>query len=320
MKNYHINGNELLVYMPEKQKFVKIDEGEINNVYDVFISVKNKGSLNLYQETDIGLFAGPKNVHEATAVGGLVIFRRQSTWRYGGFSDQEKVLGTAVDEMPGVYRKSHGELVILAGSDFGVEQPFISGFRLGVTPQAVKYKSLRKLENLCLVNNQESVIHTLSRGELLLLEQTDGSYLALRPLRKIAVQYYSGSYIQFKTNENQAAVLAFENGVYHKIYEGENLYNLKNAIIRKEGGQVQLLQYSRRSARLEVIAGGSQADIAGDPNGAPDSSDTILTIDGKKWLVWDGCLQKVISDPEAEKQPEKWSLWKWLGINRYSKP
>ncbi len=320
MKNYHINGNELLVYMPEKQKFVKIDEGEINNVYDVFISVKNKGSLNLYQETDIGLFAGPKNVHEATAVGGLVIFRRQSTWRYGGFSDQEKVLGTAVDEMPGVYRKSHGELVILAGSDFGVEQPFISGFRLGVTPQAVKCKSLRKLENLYLVDNQESVIHTLSRGELLLLEQTDGSYLALRPLRKIAVQYYNRDYIQFKTNENQAAVLSFENGVYHKIYEGENLYNLKNAVIRKEGGQVQLLQYSKSSARLEVIAGGSQADMAGDPNGAPDSSDTILTIDGKKWLVSDGCLQKVISDPEAEKQPEKWSLWKWLGINRYSKP
>lgn len=320
MKNYQIKDNELFVYMPEKQKLVKIDEGEINNIYGVFISVKNKGSLNLYQETDIGLFAGPKHVHEAAAVGGMVIFRRQNTWRYGGFCDEEKVLGTSVAEMSGVYRKACGELVILLGSDFGVKQPFISNYTLGITPQTVKYKSLMKLDNLCLVDDPEAITHTPSRGELLLLEQTDGSYLALRPLWTIVVKFYSNDYIQFKTNENQAVVLAFENGAYHKIYEGENLYNLKNAIVCKDGEQVQLLQYSRKNAGLEVVARGSQVTMSGDIAGGSDSFDMILTIDDKKWFVSDGCLRKVISDPETEKQqPENWSLWKWFSIGRYFK-
>ncbi len=318
MKNFQINGNELLVYMPEKQKLVKIDEGEINNVHDVFISVKNKGSLNLYQETDIGLFAGPKNVHEAVPIGGLVVFRRQSIWRYGGFFDQEKVLGTVVEEMPGVYRKVHGELVILVRNYPEEKLPFISNYWPSVKPQTVKYKSLMKVTDLYL--EQQENEYSSSREELLLLEQTDGSYLALRPLRKIAVQFYNGPYIQFKTNENQAVVLAFENGAYHKIYEGENLHNLKNAIIRKDGEQIQLLQYCRSSVRLEVIARGSRLSLVEDPEGRRD---TMLTLDDKKWLVSVGCLRKVILDSETEaskQKPEKWSLRKWFGIGRYSKP
>lgn len=310
MKNYQIKGNELFVYMPEKQKLVKIDEGEIKQD-KFFISVKHKGSLNLYQETDIGLFAGPKNVHEAVFVMGLVIFRRQSTWRYGGFSDQEKVLGTAIEEMSGVYRKAHGELTVI------IAQPYIEGCPHAVI-ETIKYKSLNKV------------------ADMLLIERADGRIIVFGSCYGI-VKYWMQLFVQYKTDEVHTVVLAWQGGnCYQKIYEGENLHDLKNVIIRRESDKIQMLQYNDQKKQLVVIAEGSKTTLNPVPS-KPDSSDTmkekewwkkdntpdaVLAIDDKEWWVKDNCLQGVKFDPNAKaekQQPENWSLWKWFSIGRYFK-
>lgn len=303
MKNYDIRGNELLVYMPEKQKLLKIDEGEIKKDH-FFISVKNKGTYTLYYETDFGLVRGPKNVNEFKFICGFITFRRQNFWHYGGITDSEQLLGTAVEEMTGVYCKARGELNLIIKQPTLKKFPFVNHYEIEVGVEMIKYKNLKKI------------------GKLLLIERSDGDYLGLEPYHN-AARYSQQSFIQLRNGEEQAAVLALKNGTYHKIYEGQNIHNLKNVIIRKDGEETQMLKYNPESEKLEIVARGSWSTLIGVLDEVPGQLDQILHLEAKEWWVKDGYLGTVKSDPEAEAQepqPKKWSLWKWMGISRYSKP
>lgn len=302
MKNYQIKGNELFVYMPEKQKLVKIDEGEIKqNTF--FISVKHKDAYTLYCETDFGLVIGPKNVKEFYWVRGIFVFRWQSMWNYGGFVDSEQLLGIAYEEMPGVYRKARGELSVIIRQPYDYKIPFTSGY-FDVAVKTVKYKNLKKIE------------------EYFLLEQAGGSFIVLEKSYN-CVQYSKVSYIQYNCGEGQSIVLAKQSeGNYQKIYEGENLFGLKNVIIRHKGEDVEMLQYKESSKQLEVIAEGTWTTIVEDSRQSSEDFDEVLTIEGKEWWVKDNYLKGIKFDPnaKAEKQrPENWSFWKWFSIGRYFK-